>query len=66
MEIYHQGICALTVAEACGMTDRALAAELRPGLEKAVRLILQAQRTAAGPHRADGAIGSKARTPMPA
>jgi Prenyltransferase and squalene oxidase repeat len=51
LEMYHQGVCALLLAEACGMTDRALADELRPALEKAVRLILQAQRTGAGIYR---------------
>ncbi len=51
LEMYHHGICTLLLAETCGMTDRTLAAALRPALEKAVRLILQAQRTAPGIYR---------------
>lgn len=43
-EMYHHGICTLMLAEATGMTDRATARELRPKLEKAVALILKAQR----------------------
>jgi hypothetical protein len=51
LEMYHHGVCTLLLAEACGMTDRALADDLRPALEKAVRLILQAQRTGASAYR---------------
>jgi hypothetical protein len=51
LEMYHHGICTLLLAEVCGMTDRLLADELKPALEKAVRLILQAQRTGPGPYR---------------
>jgi len=50
-EMYHLGICTMLLAEASGMTDRATAAQLRPALQKAVRIILQAQRTAQGPHQ---------------
>lgn len=42
-EMYHHGICTLMLAEATGMTDRALAEELRPKLAKAVALIVKAQ-----------------------
>ena len=51
VEMYHLGICTMLLAEACGMTDRALASELRPALTKAVRVVLEAQRTTPGPHR---------------
>ena len=51
MEIYHLGICTMLLAEASGMTDGPLAAELKPALKKAVRVVLDAQRTAPGPHR---------------
>jgi hypothetical protein len=51
VEMYHHGICTLLLAEVTGMTDRALAAEVRPALEKAVRVILQAQRTEPGAYR---------------
>jgi Prenyltransferase and squalene oxidase repeat len=51
LEMYHHGICTLLLAEVCGMTDRTLAADLRPALEKAVRLILQAQRVEPGVFR---------------
>jgi hypothetical protein len=49
-EMYHHGICTLMLAEVAGMTDGQLAAEVRQRLEKAVALILKAQRTA-GVHR---------------
>jgi hypothetical protein len=51
VEMYHHGICTLLLAEVCGMTDRAMADELRPALEKAVRRILQAQRPGPGIYR---------------
>jgi hypothetical protein len=44
-EMYHHGIATLMLAEAAGMTDRALAGEVRKGVEKAVAIILKAQRT---------------------
>ena len=43
-EMYHHGICTLMMAEAVGMTQGPLAAELKKGVEKAVAIILQAQR----------------------
>jgi prenyltransferase beta subunit len=43
--MYHHGICTLMLAEAAGMTNDRLAAEVRKKLQKAVDLILQAQRT---------------------
>lgn len=48
--MYHHGICTLMLAEVVGMTDGALAAEVKEKLEKAVAVILRAQRTAR-PHR---------------
>jgi hypothetical protein len=47
-EMYHHGICTLMVAEAAGMCQGELAAELREKLAKAVALILRAQRTSSG------------------
>jgi hypothetical protein len=44
-EMYHHGICTLMLAEVVGMTDGPLAAEVRLRLEKAIALILRAQRT---------------------
>ncbi len=45
-EMYHHGICTLMLAEAAGMTDGPLGEELRKRLEKAVTVVLKAQRTA--------------------
>jgi hypothetical protein len=47
-DMYHHGICTLMLAEVVGMTDGALAAEVRQRLAKAVELILKAQRTEGG------------------
>src|SRR5262245_48832680 len=44
-EMYHHGICTLMLAEVAGMTDGRLAEEVRKRLEKAVTVILRAQRT---------------------
>jgi hypothetical protein len=44
-QMYHHGISTLMLAEAWGMTGEKLAHEMKPGLEKAVALILKAQRT---------------------
>jgi hypothetical protein len=44
-EMYHHGIATLMLAEVAGMTDGELAKEVRPALEKAVAIILKAQRT---------------------
>jgi hypothetical protein len=43
--MYHQGIATLMLSEVCGMVDRELGKEVRRALEKAVLLILRAQRT---------------------
>jgi hypothetical protein len=43
-EMYHHGIATLMLAEVAGMTDGELGKELRRGLEKAVPVILKAQR----------------------
>jgi hypothetical protein len=43
-EMYHHGIATLMLAEAAGMTQGKLADELRSKLEKAVVVILEAQR----------------------
>ncbi len=49
-EMYQQGIATLMLAEAAGMTDADLGADIRKALTKAVRVILKAQRTE-GQHR---------------
>jgi hypothetical protein len=49
-EMYHHGICTLMLAEVAGMTEGPLAQEVKRRLEKAVALILTAQRRN-GPHR---------------
>jgi hypothetical protein len=49
-EMYHHGIATLMLAEVAGMTDGELAKEVRQRLEKAVAIILKAQRTR-GEHR---------------
>src|SRR5262249_2958079 len=43
-EMYHHGICTLMLAEVAGMTDDRLGTEVRRKLEKAVEVILAAQR----------------------
>jgi hypothetical protein len=43
-EMYHHGIATIMLAEAAGMTDGKLGEELRAKLEKAVAVILRAQR----------------------
>lgn len=43
-EMYQHGICTLMLAEVAGMTDGPLAKDVREKLEKAVALILKAQR----------------------
>lgn len=43
--MYHHGIATLMLAEVAGMTDGALGKEIRKALEKAVGVILKAQRT---------------------
>ncbi len=43
-EMYHHGICTLMLAEVAGMTEGPLADEVRKKLEKAVALIIKAQR----------------------
>jgi hypothetical protein len=44
-EMYHHGICTLMLAEVAGMTDGALARDVRVAVKKAVEIILRAQRT---------------------
>jgi hypothetical protein len=44
-EMYHHGICTLMLAEVAGMTDEAQGGKVRKALEKAVEVILTAQRT---------------------
>jgi hypothetical protein len=48
-EMYNHGIATLMLAEVCGMTEGKLAEEVRPKLEKAVALILTAQRKGNSP-----------------
>jgi prenyltransferase beta subunit len=45
-ELYHHGISTLMLAEVAGMTEGDLNKDVRKALEKAVALILKAQRTA--------------------
>ncbi len=45
VEMYHHGIATLLLAEVSGMADKKLGAECRKALEKAVAVILKAQRT---------------------
>jgi squalene cyclase len=47
-EMYHHGIATLMLAEVAGMTDGELGKEVRKKLEKAVALILKAQRRSGG------------------
>jgi hypothetical protein len=49
-EMYHHGISTLMLAEVCGMVDKNLGKEVRKGVEKAIAVILKAQRTQM-PHR---------------
>ena len=44
-EMYQHGISTLMLCEVAGMTDAETARELKPKIEKAVKVILQAQRT---------------------
>ena len=44
-EMYHHGIATLMLAEVCGMVDKDLGKEVKRAVEKAVALILKAQRT---------------------
>ncbi len=43
-EMYQHGICTMMLCEVAAMSDAKLAKEIRPKLEKAVKLILQGQR----------------------
>jgi hypothetical protein len=45
-EMYHHGISTLMLSEVAGMTEGELARDVRKALEKAVQVILKAQRTA--------------------
>ncbi len=49
-EMYHHGIATLMLAEVAGMTGARQGEEVRKKLEKAVALILKAQRTTPGSH----------------
>lgn len=48
IEMYHHGIATLMLAEVVGLVPAASADKLRTALEKAVKVILRAQRTGAG------------------
>ena len=50
-EMYHHGICTLMLAEVVGMTRGELAGEVKKKLEKAVKIILTAQRKGSGVNR---------------
>jgi squalene cyclase len=45
-EMYHHGICTLMLSEVVGMTQGKLAREVKAKLEKAVKVVLRAQRPA--------------------
>ncbi len=47
-EMYPHAICTLMLAEVAGMTDAELGRQIKPALEKAVAVLLRAQRTGAG------------------
>ncbi len=47
-EMYHHGIATLMLAEVAGMTDGPLGEEVRAGLERAVAVVLKAQRGGRG------------------
>ncbi len=49
--MYHHGIATLMLAEVAGMTEGQLAKDIRDKLEKAVTVILIAQRTGKGRDR---------------
>jgi hypothetical protein len=49
-EMYHHGIATLMLAEVCGMVEKDLRKEVRRAVEKAVAVILKAQRTS-GVHK---------------
>jgi hypothetical protein len=51
LEMYHHGISTLMLAEVVAMSDAKTAREIKPKLEKAVQVILQAQRTGPGVNR---------------
>jgi len=59
--MYHHGICTLMLAEVAGMTDGELAKKVKSGLEKAVAVILKAQRVNA-PHRGGWRYSTDARS----
>jgi hypothetical protein len=44
-EMYHHGIASLMLAEVCGMVDKPLAKDVKRAVEKAIGVILKAQRT---------------------
>jgi hypothetical protein len=50
-EMYHHGISTLMLAEVAGMTDGPLADDVRNGLERAIAIILKAQRNGTGSDR---------------
>jgi hypothetical protein len=50
-EMYHHGISTLMLAEVAGMTDGPLGEEVRDRLERAIAIILRAQRTGNGQER---------------
>lgn len=46
--LYHHGVCTLMLTQVAGMTDAALARDVRPALAKAVTVLLKAQRPGMG------------------
>jgi hypothetical protein len=51
LEMYHHGIATLMLAEVAGMTDAPLGREVKSALEKAVDVILKAQRMSPNHHK---------------
>ncbi len=50
-DMYSHGICTMMLCEVAAMSDAKTAREIKPKLEKAVKMILQGQRTANNVHR---------------
>jgi hypothetical protein len=50
-EMYQHGISTMMLCEVAGMTDAKTARALKPKIEKAIKVILQAQRTEKNAHR---------------
>jgi hypothetical protein len=51
LEMYHHGISTIMLTQVCGMTDAKLGKEVRAKVERAVKIILQAQLSQQGPYQ---------------